>query len=357
MFDNLPVHLVVSGLGLVVGMVFGAVAWRTRFCIAGSVFSAVAAEDRRGLRAIFLAMATAVLLTQGLDAAGLIDTDKSIYRTPTLHWAGAIFGGFIFGYGMILGSGCGAGSLVKLGGGDLRAIIVLMFIALFGYMTLRGITGMPRVALEQLLDIDLTAFGLRSQGIEHLAAAVVPGAADDLRWPVSLAGAAAVLVYVFRDRAFRASPDHIASGLLIGAVVTAGWVVTGHVGADDFDPAPVASLTFVAPVANTLQYAMTFTGASINFGIATVLGVFLGAAGMAVARREFHWQYVDGDRDYVNAMAGGALMGMGGVLAFGCSIGNGLSGISTLSAGAVLGWTAILSGGFFAARRMLAIDD
>jgi len=357
MFADIPNYLVVSGLGILIGFAFGAIAWRTQFCIAGSVFAAVGGNDRRGHRAIFLATATALILTQLLHTQGAIDINASIYRTATFHWFGAIAGGFVFGYGMILGSGCGAGSLVKLGGGDLRAIIVLIFIAVFGYMTLRGLTGMPRVGLEQALDIDLSSFGIASQGLEHIVGAAWQGDPELSRWPVTVLVAAGLLVYVMADRAFRGSAVHIVSGLGVGGLVAAGWYVTGYVGADEFEPAAVASLTFVAPVANTLQYAMTYTGSTINFGIGTVIGIVLGSAFMALLRKEFNFQYVDGDRDYVNAMVGGAMMGIGGVFAFGCSIGNGLTGISTLSLGAILAWAAILTGGYLAAHRMLRIND
>ena len=356
MFVDVPIHLVVSGAGIIVGFAFGAIAWWTQFCVAGSVLSAVAAADYRGLRAVFLAIATSLVLSQGLQSADLVDLDQSIFRTPTLHWAGTLFGGFAFGYGMILASGCGAGSLVRLGGGDLRSILVLLFIAIFGYMTLRGLTGIPRLELENRLGIDLLQFGIQSQGLDHIAAALTSRMEDAVRWPIVAIIVAGILIYVARDAAFRNSWKHIVSGLAIGVVISAGWYATGHIGADDFDPTPVSSLRFVAPIADTVQYVMTFTGATINFGIGAVVGVFLGSLFVALVRREFQFQFVDGDRDYVNAMLGGALMRIGGVFAFGCSIGNGLTGISTLSLGSVLAWTSILTGSFFAARRMLHFD-
>lgn len=357
MSDEIPVYLIVAGLGFLIGGGFGFIAWRGQFCVAGSVLSLVAGGDARGLRAIALASATALVLSQLFFAVDLIDLDRSIYRTAQLHWAGAILGGFAFGYGMILANGCGAGSLVRLGGGDLRSLIVLLFLAIFGYMTLRGLTGIPRVMFERFLDIDLAAVGIATQGVDHFAAALTGADADVLRWPIVLTLVVGLTGYGFRDAGFRASRRHIFSGLGVGVCISLGWLATGIVGADEFDPVRLASLTYVAPVANTLQYLMTYTGAALDFGIGTVVGVFLGSLVAAITDGGLRLQYVDGDRDLVDAMIGGALMGVGGVFAFGCSIGNGLTGVSTLSLGAFIAWGAILAGAIMAARKRFRIDD
>ena len=340
-----------------IGIAFGFIAWRTQFCIASSVQAVVAGGGASGLRAVALASATALVLSQLFFATSLTDLDRSIYRTDQLHWAGAIFGGFAFGYGMVLANGCGAGSLVRLGSGDLRSLIVLLFLAVFGYMTLRGMTGVPRVAFEGLLDVDLAAAGIVSQGLDDIAVAVTGASLVTMRWFIVIALVATVCIFCFGDSRFRTSRRHILSGLGVGVCVALGWLATGVAGADEFDPAPLASLTYVSPVANTLQYLMTYSGATLNFGIGNVAGVFLGSLIAAIIAGEFRIQYVDGDRDLVNAMVGGALMGIGGVFAFGCSIGNGLTGVSTLSLGSFIGWTAILTGGLVAARRRFRIDD
>jgi uncharacterized membrane protein YedE/YeeE len=143
--------------------------------------------------------------------------------------------------------------------------------------------------------------------------------------------------------------------MVTGACVAGGWAATGLIGADPFEPIPLASLTFVSPVANSLQYLMTYTGATVNFGIGTVAGVFLGSLAAALGKGDFRVQFVDGDRDLVNAMSGGALMGIGGVFAFGCTFGNGLTGMSALGGGALIGTIGITAGGLIAARRVLRI--
>lgn len=142
----------------------------------------------------------------------------------------------------------------------------------------------------------------------------------------------------------------------MGAVIALGWCVTGNLGDDPFDPAQVGSLTFALPVGETILYAVTFAGSTIDFGIGAVIGVALGSAIVARLRGEYRLQYPEGDKNLVDDILGGALMGIGGVFAFGCTIGNGLSGVSALSVGAVLGWAWIMTGGRLAAIRKLRVD-
>ena len=356
MFE-VPLHIGVASGGLMVGLAFGALAWRTQFCIVGSLYSAVAADDDRGLRAVYLAMATAIILAQVLVSFGLIDVDKSIYRGATLHWAGAVLGGVLFGYGMVKANGCGSGSLVNLGGGDLRSLIVLLIFGLFAYMTLNGLTAIPRVALENWADLDLAGMGFVAQGLDQIVGAFFGVDPETLRWPLALAVSAAILSYVFRSEAFCQSPRHVASGIGVGAIIALGWYVTGHLGDDPFGPARVGSLTFAVPIGETILYAVTFTGSTINFGIGAVIGVALGSALVARWRGEYRLQYPEGDKDLVDGILGGAMMGVGGVFAFGCTVGNGLSGISVLSIGAMLAWVAIMAGGHWSAERKFAITD
>jgi hypothetical protein len=162
---------------------------------------------------------------------------------------------------------------------------------------------------------------------------------------------AALIIFAFAHAPFRRSPGQIAAGFLVGLLIAAGWFATGHLGADDFNPAPVASLTFVAPIADSLQYVMLSTGSTLNFGIATVGGVFAGSLLTALATGRFHWEGYQSPRHMLRSAGGAALMGTGGVMAFGCSIGQGLTGLSTLAlpsfvavAGIMLGTAAGLRG-------------
>jgi hypothetical protein len=164
--------------------------------------------------------------------------------------------------------------------------------------------------------------------------------------------AAAFMVFCFKDAGFRRSVTNIAAGLIIGLAAVAGWVVTGIVGADEFTPVPLASITFVAPVGESLQYLMTFTGSTINFGVAVVGGVIVGSFLMAVATGTFQIESFTDRDDLLRHIGGGALMGAGGVLALGCTIGQGITGMSTLALGSVLAWLSIVAGGYFGIKYL-----
>jgi hypothetical protein len=160
-----------------------------------------------------------------------------------------------------------------------------------------------------------------------------------------------LIIFAFAHPPFRRSWEQVAAGVMIGLLVAAGWFATGYLGADDFNPAPVTSLTFVAPIADSLQYVMLSTGLTLNFGIATVGGVFVGSLVTALVTRRFHWEGYRSPRHMLRSAGGAALMGAGGAMALGCSIGQGLTGLSTLAlasfaavAGILLGSAAGLRG-------------
>jgi len=344
--EGWPVHVVVAGAGLLAGCVFGAVAQYTRFCTMGAIGDVVFQGDYRRWRAWVLAIAVAILGTQTLYGAGLIDVYQSLYLTPNLGWLGALMGGLVFGFGMTMSGGCGQRTLVRLGEGNLRSLVAAVVLAIFAYMTLRGVTGLARVQLERATNVDLRRVGLTSQGIVDLLAAVTGVSAPVVRCLVVVSLVGVLLWYCFKDVTFRASRRDIAAGLVVGGLIPTGWVITGWLGSDAFEPVPVASFTFVAPVGESLQYLMTFTGATVNFGIAAVGGVLVGAWTMALLRQEFRLETFADVDDLLRHLGGGALMGMGGVVALGCTIGQGITGMSTLASGSLLAWLGLLAGGF-----------
>ena len=134
------------------------------------------------------------------------------------------------------------------------------------------------------------------------------------------------------------------SGTRVGILVAGGWYTTGYLGADDFKPAPVTSLTFIAPIADALQYVMLSTGSTLNFGIVTVFGVFAGSLATALLTGRFHLEGYTSPRHMLRSGGGAALMGIGGVMAFGCSVGQGLTGLSTLALASFVAVAGILLG-------------
>jgi uncharacterized membrane protein YedE/YeeE len=349
---EIPSNTLVYVLGLLAGVVFGATAQRTNFCTMGAVSDMVNLQDYRRFRAWLLAIAVAIAGSQLLYIAGIVDLGRSIYLTPNLGWLGAVVGGGLFGFGMTLAGGCGNKTLVRLGSGSLKSLIVLLVLGVFAYMTLRGLIAAARFVVIEPTNLDLGRAGLTSQGLPDMLAVVTGLSVQGLRLMLASAAVIGLLVYCFRDAKFRRSGRDVAGGLIIGALIPAGWVITGVIGDDPFVPTPLASFTFVAPVGESVMYLMVFTGATLSFGIATVGGVILGSFLSAVSRNAFRIESFADANDLLRHLSGAAMMGTGGVLALGCTIGQGITGLSTLAAGSVLAFLSILAGGVYGMKYL-----
>jgi uncharacterized membrane protein YedE/YeeE len=324
--------------GLLIGVAYGAVGLLSGFCMLSSLRGWWAEGDGRLVRTYALAIGVAVAATQLLAASGLVDLGKSIYLQPSFSAPLMLFGGLLFGYGMVLSNGCGSRALVLLGRGNLRSFVVVIVLGIAAEMTLKGLIAPARIAMVQVSQTTatvtsvpalLSALGLNETSARMLAASVMSGA---------------LIVFAFAHLPFRRSLGQIAAGVAVGILIAAGWFATGYLGADDFNPAPVTSLTFIAPIADALQYVMLSTGSTLNFGIATVGGAFAGSLLTALATGRFHWEGFTSPRHMLRSAGGAALMGAGGVMAFGCSIGQGLTGLSTLALASFVAVAGILLG-------------
>jgi len=331
--------------GLVVGLGFGVLTQVTNYCSMGAVSDIVSFGNFNRFRAWLLAIAVAIAGTQTMQFAGMIDLGQSIYLSSSFNWFGSLAGGLVFGIGMVLASGCPGRNLVRVGGGDLKAVSVLLFIGLFGYATLRGIIGPLRLQIEALTMVDTQSFGYADHGLGTVVADATGFSSSAANVIVAAVIVAGILLFCFKDSSFRKSRREVVAGLGLGILVTAGWWVTGVLLADDFDPQPLGSLTFVSPAGSTLQYLMTFTGSSINFGIATVFGAILGAFAASIVRGRFAISGFSDNPDTLRHFTGAAMMGFGGVIAMGCTIGQGMTGMSTLAIGSVLAFISIVTGG------------
>lgn len=339
-------------VGLAIGLLFGALTHRTNFCTMGAIADAVSFEDYGRARAWLLAIGVAIVGAQALQLLGLVDLNASIYIGANLNWLGSVIGGLIFGFGMVLASGCPGRNLARVGGGDLKALIVLVIVGLVAYMTLRGITGPVRLAIENATSIDVSSLGFADHGMATLLGTLTGMSSGTAAIILTVVIALGVLWFCFKDEEFRASPNNIAAGLGIGLLITLAWWATGVGLADEFDPQPVVSLTFVAPTGNALQYLMTYTGATINFGIATVGGAILGAFLSAILSGRFVVTGFSDRADTVRHFAGAAMMGFGGVTALGCTIGQCITGMSTLALGSLIAALAIVVGGYFGMKYL-----
>ncbi|MEO8508879.1 MAG: YeeE/YedE family protein [Betaproteobacteria bacterium] len=360
---NLP--LLVAGLAFALAFVFGAVANRVNFCTMGAVTDIVNFGDWRRMRMWVLAIAIAIAGSGILSVFGVIDLSKSIYTGSRVAWLSGIVGGFLFGFGMTLASGCGSKTLIRAGAGNLKSWIVLFMLGIAAYMSLRGLFAVWRTAGLDPWRIDFGALGAATSDLPTLLGLVGLSAAAKLWVPVVVV--LALLVYVFKDRDFRATPELIIGGVVIGLVIVGGWYVSGHIGYLAEDPATLEekfvatnsnrleSYSFTAPVAYTLELLMLWSDQSriVTFGIAGVLGMIAGSAAYALASRTFRWEGFGSVEDVANHMVGGVLMGFGGVAALGCTIGQGLTGISTLAFGSILAFASIIAGCVVAVRYQI----
>jgi uncharacterized membrane protein YedE/YeeE len=338
--------------GLVIGLIIGAVSQRTNFCTMGGISDLVLMGEGRRIRAWVLAIAVAIIGTHALHFAGAIDVNKSVYLTTNLGWLGAIVGGLMFGFGMTQTSGCASRTLVRVGGGNLKALVVALVIGTVGYMTMRGLIAPARMRIEGASNIDLKGHGLSSQNVGEMAGAVLGLDGSTARAIAAVVVAAAMLLFCFRNKDFRRSLTDIVGGVIIGLAVVGGWAVTGVFAADEFEPVQLSSITLVAPTGDSLQYLMTYTGATINFGIAVVGGIVAGSFAMAIATGRFRVEGFADRNDLARNLSGAALMGIGGVLAMGCTFGQGVTGMSTLALASVLAWGSIVIGGYFGVKYL-----
>lgn len=323
--------------GLAAGAVLGVAGRAGRFCTLAMLEDAFFGSDYRRLKSFALAASVALLATQALAALGIVDLSRSIYLTASIGLGGAILGGLMFGVGMALVGTCGFGTLVRVGGGDLRAIVVFLVLGLSALATMRGITGMLRLMLIEPLSVRLPEGS--TQNLTSLL-----GAGGTTRAILVVAISAALAFWALADGKLIRSPRLLASGLAVGAAVAFGWFATGWLADDEFDPVRVSSLTFVAPLGDAILYVATFSGARLNFGIGSVAGVVAGSFAAAMLARGFRWEACDDARELKRHMIGALLMGIGGIMSLGCTIGQGLSAFSTLAVSAPITMVAIACG-------------
>lgn len=319
-------------LALVLGLAFGFLAERTKFCFR----RAIVGEDRKQAAGVWLvALATALIGTQFAVAQGLISFGEHRFMTAELPWLAILLGGALFGAGMVLTRGCVSRLSVLGASGNLRALTVLLVFAAVAHAAMKGVLAPLRTTLA----------GPTLPLGEITSLAALPGGA--LVWSAVIALAA--LGFALRS-GNRALP--LALAAMIGLLVPAGWVGTGFVLYDDFDPIALESLAFTAPVADGLFYTLTSTAIEPGFGTGLIGGVLGGALLAALLFGSFQWQSFSSPRETGRYLAGAALMGVGGVMAGGCTVGAGLAGVPTLSIAAIFALVSI-AGGALAMNALL----
>jgi len=334
--------------GGLAGIVIGAVARRNRFCTLSALERYWYAGDSSGVRTWVLAATVAMIATQAMSLGGLVDLRASFYLNPNFGWTGAILGGLAFGVGMALVGTCGFGALVRLGGGSLRSLVVLLVLGLSALAAQRGLIAQARVRIVDDLAINLGFAGDQSLG--SLASALV---GFDARLPTAAIVVVLLLVWVFSAADYRRRVGQIATAVIIGGTISFGWLATSWGARHAFEPVQIEAGSFVVPVGDTIIQFIAFTGVLPDYGVGLVVGVALGAALVAWRKHDVRWEACDDARELGRHIAGAFLMGTGGVFAMGCTIGQGVTAASTLAISAPLVMLSIALGARIGLSYML----
>ena len=368
MIDHTNLTTTVAALGFALAFVFGVIANKSHFCTMGAISDVVNMGHWGRMRMWLLAIAVAILGANSLSLLGVVDLSQSIYPRPRFIWLAHIIGGALFGFGMVLASGCGNRTLVRIGGGSLKSLVVLAFLAISAYMTLKGLFGMARVNWIEPFALDFAPMG--GQDLPAVAHHLFGASKVIFQMVIVAVIAIALLIFIFKDRDFRRDSDLILGGIVIGALVVAGWYVTGHVGYGEnpdtlemvffgTNTRAAESFSFVAPVAYSLELLMLWSDSSlaVTFGIASVVGVIFGSFVYAIVTRRFRWESFTDIADMRHHIVGGILMGFGGVTGLGCTIGQGITGVSTLALGSFLTLFSIIGGAVLALKYLAWLMD
>lgn len=344
MLDVLGEANAVALIGFLGGIALGLAARIGRFCTLGAIEDVLYGADDRRMRMWALAIGVAIIGTHVAMATGAFDVSQSAYLDRVWNPAGTIIGGLLFGYGMALSGNCGYGALARLGGGDLRSFIIVIVMGLSAYFVMSGPLAHARVWL-----FPVETGATRPQGLGQFL---------DAQFAVSplvtgLVVGALILAVGLGSTDIRRSPKHILWGCVVGLSIVSGWVGTYWVTTVGFEPEPIETHSFVAPIGDTIFYVMTASGNSLSFSVGSVAGVVIGAALGSYSKGHFRWEACEDPRELKRQIAGAALMGPGAILAVGCSVGQGISAFSTLAFSAPVASLAIFLGASFGLKQLI----
>lgn len=330
-------------IGLLGGVALGLAARVGRFCTLGAIEDALYGADDRRLRMWVIAIAVAILGVHLAMATGQFDSTRTAYLDRVWNPLGTIVGGLMFGYGMALSGNCGYGALARLGGGDLRAFVIVIVLGLSAYFVMSGPLAQARVWLFSVETEATTPQGLTqllaSFGVSPLVTGLVFGGG--------------LLAIALARQDMRRSWSHVFWGVVVGLAVVSGWIGTYWVAMAGFEAEPIETHSFAAPIGDTIYYGMTASGNALSFSVGSVIGVVLGAALGSFSRGHFRWEACEDPRELRRQILGAAIMGPGAILAVGCSIGQGIAAFSVLAFSAPLAFAAIFLGAAIGLRQLI----
>lgn len=332
--------------GFAIGAIAGFTVRRARLCTFGAIEDALMGGDRRRLKIFGLSVGIAILGTQALIVSGFLAPESTPYVPTALPVVSIVIGSILFGVGMAMVGTCGFGSLVRLGTGDLKSLVVVLVLGATAYATLRGVFADLRINLLEQLSMPMPD-GLRSD----LASLLAQATGRDLRIPLAVLIGGCLCWLALSDRRLRRAPRLLTAGVTLGLLTIAGWLVTVGINDDFASPLRPQSLTFVSTIGKAFYAGLVNVANFADFGVGSVFGVIAGACAAAWFADELRWEAFDDDHEMRRHLVGACLMGTGGILAGGCTIGQGITAGSMLA----LSWPIAVAGMILGARIGIAI--
>jgi uncharacterized membrane protein YedE/YeeE len=345
MFETFTDSHLVALVGLFGGALLGLAARLGRFCTLGAIEDLLYGGSDLRMRMWAIAIGTAVIGSFGLIGAGLLDAGQSFYLSIRWMPFASILGGLMFGYGMALAGNCGYGAIARLGGGDLRSFVIVLVMGVSTYVTLSG----PLAPIRNFFFFQNEVTSETPPGLAHHAA-VLSGL------PVHVIGlviGALILVAALSSAEMRRDRKSVLWSVVVGLAIVSGWAGTNYVNVHGFDALPVVSHSFSAPVGESILWAMTGSLRPVSFAVGSVAGVWTGAFIGSLIKGHFRWEACEDPRELRRQIVGAGIMGIGAVLAMGCTVGQGLTAFSVLSISAPVTFVSIFAGAAFGLRQLI----
>lgn len=346
MLELLSEGQIAALVGAAGGIVLGLAARLGRFCTLGAIEDLLYGDSDLRLRQWALAIGVAMVGSFALMAGGWLDPLDTVYLSGGFNPLAHILGGLVFGGGMALAGNCGYGALARLGGGDLRSFVIVLVMGIAAYVTLSGPLAPLRVALFPRELVETAGPSGLAHGLSALTG--LPAAA------IGIVAGVAVALFSLASPAMRREPRLVFWGAAVGLVVAYAWAATSWRAHESFGAVGVEGYTFVAPLGEAILFAMTSTGSELDFAVGAVAGVWTGAFVGSLIRGHFRWEACEDPRELRRQIFGAAMMGVGGALAVGCTVGQGLSAISLLAYGAPLTMAGIFVGAALGLRFLIS---
>ncbi|MCI5098345.1 MAG: YeeE/YedE family protein [Rhodobacteraceae bacterium] len=345
MFETFTDSHLVALVGLFGGVLLGLAARLGRFCTLGAIEDLLYGGSDLRMRMWAIAIGTAVIGSFGLIGAGLLDAGQSFYLSIRWMPLASIIGGLMFGYGMALAGNCGYGAIARLGGGDLRSFVIVLVMGVSTYVTLSG----PLAPIRNFFFFQNEVTSETPPGLAHHAA-------DLSGLPVHMIGiviGALILVAALSSAEMRREYKSVLWSVVVGLAIVSGWAGTNYVNVNGFDALPVVSHSFSAPVGESILWAMTGSLRPVSFAVGSVAGIWIGAFIGSLIKGHFRWEACEDPRELRRQIVGAGIMGIGAVIAMGCTVGQGLTAFSVLSISAPVTFVSIFAGAAFGLRQLI----